>query len=76
MKTYPLLFEPGQGWMYGSGTDWAGEAIARMNNTTLEEFMRSNVWEPRSVVNTARLDKVPRHGARGRWIHTLQSQRR
>lgn len=21
---YPLIFEPGQGWAYGSGMDWAG----------------------------------------------------
>ncbi|KAL4909695.1 hypothetical protein BDW74DRAFT_186214 [Aspergillus multicolor] len=46
MKTYPLLFEPGEGWMYGSGMDWAGELIARINNTTLEDFLRTNVWEP------------------------------
>ena len=52
MKTYPLLFEPGEGWMYGSGTDWAGEAIARINNTTLEEFMRSNIWEPLDMAST------------------------
>ncbi|KAJ6124427.1 hypothetical protein N7471_011744 [Penicillium samsonianum] len=35
MKTYPLFFELGEGW-----------TIARINNTTLEEFMRSNIWEP------------------------------
>ncbi|OQE84225.1 hypothetical protein PENNAL_c0027G02236 [Penicillium nalgiovense] len=52
MKTYPLLFEPGEGWMYGSGTDWAGEAIAQINNTTLEEFMRSNIWEPLEMAST------------------------
>ncbi|KAH8423971.1 serine hydrolase domain-containing protein [Aspergillus melleus] len=52
MKTYPLLFEPGEGWMYGSGTDWAGEAIARINNATLEESMRSNIWDPLGLTST------------------------
>ncbi|GKT50533.1 acyltransferase LovD [Colletotrichum spaethianum] len=52
MKTFPLLFEPGEGWMYGSGLDWAGEAIARINHTTLEEFMRANIWEPLGMSST------------------------
>ncbi|KAE8351832.1 beta-lactamase/transpeptidase-like protein [Aspergillus coremiiformis] len=52
MKTFPLLFEPGEGWMYGSGPDWAGEAIARINNATLEDFMRSNIWEPLGMNST------------------------
>ncbi|KAF9888920.1 hypothetical protein FE257_008089 [Aspergillus nanangensis] len=52
MKTFPLMFEPGEGWMYGSGPDWAGEAIARINNTTLEEFMRSNIWDPLAMTST------------------------
>ena len=53
MKTFPLLFEPGEGWMYGSGTDWAGEAIARINKTTLEEFMRVNLWDPLGMTSTS-----------------------
>lgn len=53
MKAFPLLFEPGEGWMYGAGTDWAGEAIARINNTTLEEFMRVNIWEPLGMTSTS-----------------------
>ncbi|PWY75523.1 beta-lactamase/transpeptidase-like protein [Aspergillus heteromorphus CBS 117.55] len=52
MKTYPLIFEPGEGWMYGSGFDWAGEYIARINHTTLEELMRVNIWEPLGMDST------------------------
>ncbi|EEP78241.1 hypothetical protein UREG_03086 [Uncinocarpus reesii 1704] len=52
MKSFPLMFEPEEGWMYGSGVDWAGEAIARLNNTTLEEFMQTNIWEPLGMTST------------------------
>lgn len=52
MKTYPLLFEPGDGWMYGSGMDWAGELVARINDTTLEDFLRTNIWEPLAMDST------------------------
>jgi hypothetical protein len=27
MKTCPLTFEPGTGWAYGAGIDWAGELV-------------------------------------------------
>ncbi|OJJ45037.1 hypothetical protein ASPZODRAFT_160532 [Penicilliopsis zonata CBS 506.65] len=52
MKTYPLVFEPGEGWLYGSGIDWAGELVARINHTTLEEFLRTNLWEPLGMAST------------------------
>ncbi|KAL4804624.1 hypothetical protein BDV18DRAFT_165984 [Aspergillus unguis] len=52
MKTYPLLFQPGEGWMYGSGMDWAGELIARINNTTLEAFLQENIFTPLGMHST------------------------
>ncbi|XMA07261.1 hypothetical protein WAI453_000052 [Rhynchosporium graminicola] len=39
----PLLFEPGTSWVYGGSMDWAGVAIARLNNTTIEAL-----WKPTS----------------------------
>lgn len=26
-ESLPLLFEPGTGWAYGGGVDWAGELV-------------------------------------------------
>ena len=90
MKTYPLLFEPGEGWMYGSGTDWAGEAIARVNSTTLEEFMRANIWEPLGMTSTtfhpelhpgmmerlvAMYERTDDHGLeRGAWLSRIPAR--
>lgn len=45
----PLLFEPGSSWMYGMSIDWAGVLAARLNNTTLEEYLEANVWEPLGI---------------------------
>ncbi|KAF7187467.1 Acyltransferase calJ [Pseudocercospora fuligena] len=42
---YPLLFEPGNGWVYGVSLDWAGLVVARINNTTLENYMIENIWK-------------------------------
>ncbi|KAI1381571.1 beta-lactamase family protein [Hypoxylon crocopeplum] len=42
----PLLFQPGKGWNYGTGYDWAGKMVERFSGLTLEEYMRANVWGP------------------------------
>ena len=28
---FPLVFQPGQGWQYGAGMDWAGRLVERIN---------------------------------------------
>ncbi|KAK3347735.1 beta-lactamase/transpeptidase-like protein [Neurospora tetraspora] len=52
--TTPLLFAPGEGWVYGTALDWAGVLLERVlggasggeNTTTLGQYMRKNVFEP------------------------------
>lgn len=42
----PLLFPPGEGWIYGYGMDWAGVVVKRLNgNISLEEYLIENVWK-------------------------------
>ncbi|KAK5173607.1 uncharacterized protein LTR77_002288 [Saxophila tyrrhenica] len=43
---YPLLFEPGEGWQYGCGLDWAGVAVARISGMNLEDYMIERIWKP------------------------------
>jgi CubicO group peptidase (beta-lactamase class C family) len=43
----PLLFEPGEGWVYGPGLDWAGYLIKRLDgNISLEEYFVENIFKP------------------------------
>lgn len=43
----PLLFEPGEGWMYGVGLDWAGCIVRRLHGgMSLEEYMVEHIWKP------------------------------
>ncbi|KAK3386340.1 beta-lactamase/transpeptidase-like protein [Sordaria brevicollis] len=46
--TTPLLFSPGEGWVYGTGLDWAGVLLERVlgRNETLGGYMRKNIFEP------------------------------
>lgn len=42
----PLIRQPGRGWVYGSGLDWAGKLVERLSGLSLEDYMRANIWEP------------------------------
>lgn len=64
---YPLMYEPGTSWMYGANIDWAGKLVERLTDSTLEEYMQKNMFEPLGITNItfwpyqnpAFKDKVP-----------------
>ncbi|RHZ57677.1 uncharacterized protein CDV56_105308 [Aspergillus thermomutatus] len=47
MKGYahPLIYEPGHGWSYGPGMDWAGRTIEVVAQQDLESFMDTHIWK-------------------------------
>lgn len=47
--SYPLVFEPGTKWSYGTAIDWAGLLVERVTNSTLESYMKANIWDPLGV---------------------------
>ncbi|KAH6871535.1 beta-lactamase [Thelonectria olida] len=48
----PLLFEPGSSWQYGGGLDWVGLGVARIAQTTLEEYCQQNIFGPLRITDT------------------------
>ena len=51
--TTPLLFDPGEGWDYGIGIDWAGRMIEAVSGVTLGQFLAKNLFEPLGMTDTA-----------------------
>lgn len=52
MKAYltPLVYEPGESWMYSVSLDWAGKLVERANSgVTLEAYMQQNIWDPLGI---------------------------
>ncbi|KAF2823894.1 beta-lactamase/transpeptidase-like protein [Ophiobolus disseminans] len=45
----PLVFEPGTGWCYSPGIDYAGLLLERITGQSLESYMRANLWEPLDI---------------------------
>ncbi|KAK7456743.1 hypothetical protein CaCOL14_010647 [Colletotrichum acutatum] len=47
----PLLFQPGEGWEYGVGIDWAGIALERATNMSLNDYIQANICQPLGLKN-------------------------
>ncbi|OHE90712.1 beta-lactamase [Colletotrichum orchidophilum] len=47
----PLLFQPGEGWEYGVGIDWAGIAVERVTNMSLNDYIQANICQPLGLHN-------------------------
>jgi CubicO group peptidase (beta-lactamase class C family) len=56
MKRYgslPLIYQPGERWLYNSGTEILGVLIARAAGTTLGEFFHDHIFAPLGMKDTA-----------------------
>jgi len=60
----PLMHQPGERWMYNTGSDVLGVLIARASGQPLEKFLRERLFEPLGMkdtsfsVPTASLDRL------------------
>jgi CubicO group peptidase (beta-lactamase class C family) len=60
----PLVHQPGEGWLYNSGSDILGVLIARASGMILEEFLRERIFVPLGMndtsfsVPTSKLDRL------------------
>src|SRR6266542_3707007 len=48
----PLIHQPGEKWMYNTGSDVLGVLIARASNQPLETFLRERIFEPLGMKDT------------------------
>ncbi len=52
VSTLPLLYQPGERWLYDTGADVLGVLIARASGQPLDVFLRERVFEPLGMVDT------------------------
>jgi CubicO group peptidase (beta-lactamase class C family) len=56
----PLVAEPGESWAYGPSIDYAGLLVERITGKSLEDYMKTNLWEPLGIKDmTFHLSKRP-----------------
>src|SRR5918993_1439561 len=49
----PLVHQPGERWLYNSGSDILGVLISRIAGTSLEEFLRERIFAPLGMNDTS-----------------------
>jgi len=49
----PLVHQPGERWLYDSGSDILGVLISRVADTRLEEFLQVRIFEPLGMSDTS-----------------------
>ncbi|CAN5867237.1 serine hydrolase [soil metagenome] len=65
LGSLPLMHQPGEQWLYDTGSDVLGVLVARVAGQPLETFFRQHIFEPLSMKDTAfsvppeKLDRLP-----------------
>src|SRR5256884_2053558 len=49
----PLMHQPGEQWMYNTGSDVLGVLLARASGQKLERFLRERIFEPLDMRDTS-----------------------
>ena len=52
LGTLPLMHQPGERWLYNTGSDVLGVLIARASGQPLETFLRERIFEPLGMKDT------------------------
>jgi CubicO group peptidase (beta-lactamase class C family) len=53
LSTMPLLYQPGTRWVYSVSVDIQGYLVEKLSGKTFPEFLRTRLFEPLSMVDTA-----------------------
>src|SRR2546426_3925944 len=53
LGTLPLMHQPGEKWMYNTGSDVLGVLIARAAGQPFEAFLRERLFDPLGMKDTA-----------------------
>jgi len=48
----PLVFEPGERWLYGTSTDWLGRLVQKISGLPLEDYFRQRIFTPLAMPDT------------------------
>ncbi len=64
----PLLFDPGEQWMYGANIEWAGLILEAITGQRLGDYMRAHVLQPLGMDSTG-FAVTPAMGERLATLH-------
>ena len=65
LGTLPLMYQPGERWLYNTGADVLGVLVARASGTPFDHFLRERLFAPLGMKDTdfsvpsSKLDRLP-----------------
>ncbi len=65
----PLMFDPGSGWQYGTGLDWAGRLVETVSGMNLEEYFQTRILRPLEMHDTSYILPASKFD---RWVSQWQ----
>lgn len=68
----PLLFDPGEQWMYGANIEWAGLILERITGQRLGDYLREHVLAPLGMHDTG-FALTPAMGERLGTLHQREA---
>jgi methyl acetate hydrolase len=48
----PVVFEPGERWLYSTSTDWLGRLVEKVSGLPLEDYFRQRIFTPLGMPDT------------------------
>jgi CubicO group peptidase (beta-lactamase class C family) len=48
----PLVFDPGERWLYSTSTDWLGRLVEKISGRTLEDYFHERIFVPLNMPDT------------------------
>ena len=76
LSTLPLLYQPGTQWVYSVSVDIQGYLVEKLSGKTFPEFLRTRLFEPLGMVDTAFLRAGRKAVARGDDLRVRQGEER
>jgi CubicO group peptidase (beta-lactamase class C family) len=64
----PLMFDPGEGWQYGTSIDWVGRIVQAVSGEPLDVHFRKHIFAPLGMNDTAFIIS-PQQRAREASVH-------
>ncbi len=52
LHSYPLAFEPGSKWDYGTGIDWLGQMVEAVSGQRIDAYCKEKVFDPLGMNDT------------------------
>jgi len=47
--SFPLIYQPGEGWTYSTSIDWAGRVVERLSGMTLDDYFQAHICKPLGI---------------------------